>query len=337
MKNIVLLSLLFFLSCNRQETDIFVLPDETPITSMDYPNEIIMNYPLSIDVIDNRLLLFMHKGEHIIKIVEANNGMEIKNIGVFGNGPGEFIQPIYWGINKDKEIYLYDEEQMKLRKYDWEKIQNTSDLPETEGIPLSTEAKILSGMILNNSYFVGSVVVGMSKPIAVLNMNLNVIENMGAVPDEEHQSTAPISYGGSVSTYDNKFVFVMASLGYIACYEQQKDGKSKILWDFYAELPIYKGDQLDMKQLKLGFSDVKMTKNYIFCSYFGQKYVRENRKNIKVLNILVFDHSGNLLKNFRTDRSVGKIAVSEDENTLYAVTETPEIAIIRYNICNLIK
>lgn len=338
MKNIVLLSLLFFLSCSRQDPTFFVLPEETPVESIDYPNEIVMNYPVCLDIIDDQLLVFTHKDKHVIRLFDAKNGLEVNQIGEFGNGPGEFIQAEYWGINKNREIYLYEERLKRLRVYNWEEIKEASELPKIEGISLSNaEVVISSGKIVNDSYIAGSVVVGMPKSIAVFDKDLNVVENVGAVPDKEHENNALVTYGGSVGTYGNKFVFVMASLGYIACYEQQKDGTSKMLWDRYAEEPIYRGDQLDLKLLKLGFSDVKMTKNYIFCSYFGQKYVRENRKNIKVRNILVFDHSGKLLKNLRSERSVGKITVSEDENTLYAITEEPEVGIIRFDISNLIK
>ena len=78
-------------------------------------------------------------------------------------------------------------------------------------------------------------------------------------------------------------------------------------------------------------------KNYIFCSYFGQKSVRENRRNITVHNILVFDHNGHFLANLHTDRSASRLSVSDDEKTIYAVTEEPEIAIVRFDISNILK
>ena len=339
MKNIILISLLLLVSsCNRQDINIFVLPEETPIKGSDYLNEMIMTLPLGIDIIDDKLLIFMHKDEHVIRIVDANTGAEINQTGIFGNGPGEFIQPVYCGFNKNKDIYIYNEGQKNLRKYTWEEIIKTPVLPKLEGIPLKNgETLIISGRMLNNENLIGSVAVGTSKPIAIFDKGLNIRENIGNVPDKAHQSKALVSYWGSISTFDNKFVFAMASLGYIACYEQDQDGISKMLWDSYAEKPHYKGDQLDLKHLMLGFTDVKMTKNYIFCSYFGQKFVFDNRRNIKVRNILVFDHSGKLLKNFYSDRSVAKITVSEDENTLYAITEEPEVAIIKFDISKLIK
>ena len=118
MKNIILISLLLLVSsCNRQDINIFVLPEETPIKGSDYLNEMIMTLPLGIDIIDDKLLIFMHKDEHVIRIVDANTGAEINQTGIFGNGPGEFIQPVYCVFNKNKDIYIYNEGQKNLRKY----------------------------------------------------------------------------------------------------------------------------------------------------------------------------------------------------------------------------
>lgn len=205
-------------------------------------------------------------------------------------------------------------------------------------IPLKNkDILVLSGKYMNDNCFIASSMAGLTQPIIELDKDLEIKANIGNVPDEHHRSTDLSSYSGSTSVYDNKFVFVMASLGYIACYEKLVDGAIQLLWDFYLEEPKYVKKQLDRKNLKLGFSDVKMTKNYIFCSYFGQKYVRENRRNIKVHNILVFDHNGHFLANLHTDRSASRLSVSDDEKTIYAVTEEPEIAIVRFDISNILK
>ncbi|MCS3051877.1 TolB-like 6-bladed beta-propeller domain-containing protein [Parabacteroides johnsonii] len=338
MKSLFIIILCFLLtSCSEKQYRIFTLPEETPVSGIDYPNELFMNYPWSIDIIDDKLLLFATKGDYFMRIVDANNGKEIKQIGLFGGGPKEFVQPVYWGKN-GKEVYVYDEAKMYLRTYSWHEILNAEELPEAKTINLKgNEKNILFGKVLNQDYFVGSVVVGMPQPIIVLDKELNTIGNMGNIPDKDHQSEALVTYGGSVSSYGNKFASTMASFGYIACYEQQADGTCKILWDACAEQPIYKKDQLDLTLLKLGFADVKMTKNYIFCSYFGQKYNRDNRKNIKPRNMLVFDHQGNLLKNLRSERSLARFTISEDEKTIYAATEEPEVAIIRFDISNILK
>ncbi len=338
MKNSILILLLFFTACSKNDTNILKLPNETFIECIEYPNELITTYPISIDIIKNKLFLFLYKGENLITVIDANNGKVIKKTGEFGNGPGEFLQPAYWGINDEKDIYLYDLRQKKLRIYSYEDIINAPSLPKTDGISLkNTDAEILSGKILKNNNFICSVVFGIKNPIIKLDKELNITEGMGDIPDKDHLSTSLNSYGGSISTDNNKFVFTMASLGYIAFYEESNEKAHKKVWDHYIEAPIYNGNQLNRKELKLGFSDVKMTKNYIFCSYFGEKLSRKNLKTLKARNILVFDHEGNILKNLRANRSVAKITVSEDEKTLYAVTDEPEIAIIRFDITNLLN
>ncbi|WP_293667039.1 BF3164 family lipoprotein [uncultured Parabacteroides sp.] len=343
MKNIkftsvYIFSILILSSCGKKSLPIIDLPEETPIVGIDYPNESIMSFPWSIDIVNNKILTFATRGEHIIKIYDANTGVEIHHIGYFGGGPKEFTQPEYWGKNENNDIFIYDIGLKCLRKYSWEEISNTSDLPEVENIPLKNkDILVLSGKYLDNSSFIALSMAGLTQPIIELDKDLEIKTNMGNIPDRNHRSTNLTSYSGSTSVNDNKFVFTMASLGYIACYEKLINGQIKLLWDRYIEEPKYIKDQLDRVNLKLGFSDVKMTTNYIFCSYFGQKYIRENRRNIKVHNILVFDHDGNLLINLHTNRSASRFTVSDDERTIYAVTEEPEVAIIRFDISDLIN
>ena len=119
MKNILLISLLsiLILSCSNQDNDLLVLINETPITGQDYPNDIYINYPICIEYYENKLLIFLHKNENLIKILNADNGKEINNIGKIGNGPGEFVNPDYFGIC-DNQIYIYDFGRKKLMKYD---------------------------------------------------------------------------------------------------------------------------------------------------------------------------------------------------------------------------
>ena len=62
MKNSIFLLFLLLISC-KQESKLLVLPEETPITGIDYTNELYMSYPLSIDIIKDKLLVLMHKND----------------------------------------------------------------------------------------------------------------------------------------------------------------------------------------------------------------------------------------------------------------------------------
>lgn len=72
----------FFTSCSENQYRIFTLPEETPVSGVDYPYEL-YELSLSIDIIDDKLLLFATKGDYFMRIVD-NNGKEIKQIGLFG-------------------------------------------------------------------------------------------------------------------------------------------------------------------------------------------------------------------------------------------------------------
>lgn len=259
MKNVIISSiyiLLTFLSlsCSKNNLQIISLIEETPINAIDYPNESIMSFPWSIDVVNDKILTFFTRDEYFIKVYDANNGMELHHTGHFGGGPKEFTQPEYWGRNEYNDIFIYDLGLKSLRKYSWNEISNTSDLPEVNNIPLKNkDILVLSGKYMNDNCFIASSMAGLTQPIIELDKDLEIKANIGNVLDEHHRSTDLSSYSGSTSVYDNKFVFVMASLGYIACYEKLVDGAIQLLWDFYLEEPKYVKKQLDRKNLKLGF------------------------------------------------------------------------------------
>lgn len=56
MKSLFIIILCFlFTSCSENQYRIFTLPEETPVSGVDYPYELFMNYPWSIDIIDDKL------------------------------------------------------------------------------------------------------------------------------------------------------------------------------------------------------------------------------------------------------------------------------------------
>lgn len=119
-------------------------------------------------------------------------------------------------------------------KYDWYEMNSVTNLPIIEGDSIQNkEVNFFSGKIMENNYLIASIYYGMNKPIVICNKDLKIINSVGVIPDERHKSQALISYGGHISCFGNKFVFVMEALGYIACYELQNDGKERLLWDHF--------------------------------------------------------------------------------------------------------
>lgn len=104
MKNSIFLLFLLLISC-KQESKLLVLPEETPITGIDYTNELYMSYPLSIDIIKDKLLVLMHKSDNVLHIVDANNGLVVNKIGVMGAVRENSYNQDIWGMII--QIYTY--------------------------------------------------------------------------------------------------------------------------------------------------------------------------------------------------------------------------------------
>lgn len=319
----------FMLSCSSPQSEILQLGKVTELKAHEYEHEIIMSNPLGLEMIDNNLFIFQSTGEDAALIMNTNSGSIVGSWGIRGNGPGEFMYPLEWGINrKEKMIYLYNLNRFQLRQYKYND-KELILLKETSFKGL--QSFVREATVLENGNIIASVIYGNEKPLLLLSSQLDSLNNFGELPNDKHKSTDLRTYGSILSSYKNIFVQTMCDLGYLACYEQKDDNTIIKKWEYYLEKPIYKGPELDRSLLKRGFIDVKMTPNYIFCVYSGQKWDQTGISD-QPKNILVFNHNGKLLKNFHIDKAIGKIAVSEDEKMILAVSIDPDIDIVRYDI-----
>lgn len=318
-------------SCSdRKNSELLILDNGITLKGIEYDNELIIPNPLSIEFFDNSLYIFQPQGEDAVLIVDINDGRLKGTWGKRGNGPGEFTYPLFWGRNiNEKNIYLYDLHHYTLRTYD---TTNKDNWVLKEEKKLKQDFAVLRyATVLNNSNIVASCTYNLEYPLLLMNNKLDSITSFGDIPDKDHKSIDLRSYWGHLSSYKNTFVYAMAELGYIACYTLTPTNEIIKQWEHYIEKPIYHGNQLDKTKLLHGFLDVKMTTNYIFCTYSGKK-LDKNNLDISPETILVFDHKGKLLKNFHLDRKIGGITISNDEKTIYAVSLEPEVNIIRYKV-----
>lgn len=321
----------FILSCSSPQSEKLQLGQATELKAQEFEHEIIMSNPLGLEMIDNNLFIFQSTGEYAALIMNINNGSIIDSWGIRGNGPGEFMYPLEWGINrKEKMIYLHNLNRFQLRQYKYSN-QELTLLKETSFKGL--QSSVREATVLENGNIIASVIYGNDKPLLLLNSQLDSLNNFGELPDDEHKTIDLRTYSSILSSYKNTFIQVMYDLGYLACYEQKDDNTILKKWEYYLEKPIYKGSQLNRALLKRGFTDVKMTPNYIFCVYSGQKWDLTSISD-QPKNILVFNHKGKLITNFHLDRAIGKIAVSEDEKIIFAVSIEPDIDIVRYDIAD---
>ena len=337
-KYTTLLLLILLVSCAESQkspepkkSTLIKLAEGQPLKCTEFKEELIMTNPLSIELIGDYLYLFQHKGENAAFVFDVAKDKILGTWGGRGGGPGEFNLPMFWGNRvSTNQVFLYDLDRFTLREYANVNTSDKSDLifkGEKKFPPNHAAFKWASA--LENGNFVTSSSYNLDRPLLLLSSNLDSICSFGDIPDDEHRSIDLRSYWGRTSSYKNKFVYAMSELGYLVCYEQASPDKVEKLWERFLQLPIYKGNQLDPTKVLRGFVDVKMTPNYIFCSYSGKE---EKQNDTSPEKILVFDHQGQLIKHFQLDRNIGKIAVSADEKTIYAISYDNDIMLVKYEV-----
>lgn len=345
MKHIVFLLLVIELfSCKGERSELLTLPHSIELTPIEYTEDPVIKNPWGMKQIERKLLLFnVNGGDCVINVMDIESGKIVKKWGAYGNGPGEFSVSLYWGSHDDKHIFfLFDPNMSLLREYSWSMDSDEINFSLIREIPYGSKdgVQIQFGRRLASGSYAAYANYGIGKPILILNSELKVLSNFGDFPDDMHKSMIMFSFEGRLEAYKNKFVYAMTNLGYLACYEQLSDGSVKQNWADYMQKPVYNADELDRKLLKLGFFSVTMNDKYIFATYSGVLDSQEQRQNsgISPENILMFDYQGHLLENLHTKgKRLGQITLSEDGNTLYAVTLYPQISVVRYNISPYVK
>ncbi|MDD4210755.1 MAG: hypothetical protein PHI52_10515, partial [Bacteroidales bacterium] len=242
----------------------------------------------------------------------------------------EYIRAEYYGMLSDnKTVYIYDTNSSgKLRKYQYDTIKNKLEIEE-EVTFKPTSVFLAHGTVLDNGLIAGNAAFRQSSgsSLTILNKNGDILSEIVRFPDEAHKTKDLRRYAGNLSSYGNLFVYTVSRFGYIAFYEVTQDGSASLKWEHYLEKPLYKSDKsLDLRNLKRGFINTTVSKDYVFCSYCGKK----NDDSFSSETLLVFDHKGKLLKNYALDRSIYRIAVSPDGKTIYAGVGSPEAGIVRF-------
>lgn len=329
-----LFAFIAFLACAACTTNdpnhLLELGEETPIEAVSYPNEVIMGNPLEINLINNKLYVFVYQGDYPIIILDPKDGHLIKEWGARGNGPGEFGDyPIPWG-KYDNKIFIHDENRFIVHQYNIEKKDSFSNLSYIKDYAFSRfKYAFTHGTVLANGKVVANSIINTPNPLMLMNLQLDSLNNFGGVVPDQNRYQMEI-FSSLLASHGNTFVQAMIKLGYLACYEQTGEKDVTLKWEYYLQPLKFEDNQLD-KSMKEGFCSIKMTKNYIFAIYKGCLPTDEKR----IFNhILMFNHNGKLLRNFRVTNndSLGKIEVSEDERTIYVSCYEPEPAILRIDI-----
>jgi hypothetical protein len=184
-------------------------------------------------------MLFFPNGDKFVKTFSKEDLSLVDEWGKFGNGPDEFTSVQYCGSLNDGnklKLYLYDFNLRTLREY---VVTEEGKLKISSTKSLKDEDLYVSNLhVLNQDYFLGSVVFGKDAPIVLLDRDLNIVSNFGNIEERPEKGVGSQSYVGRFASDGSRFVYAMNDFGYLACYEI-KDGNVNQKWNYYMEKPLF--------------------------------------------------------------------------------------------------
>ena len=343
MKNVGFVILLFLLvACHngRKETGSF--DEKILLTGKVYEKDIISMVPIHFKLIDTTFFLLGPDRQSLIKILSEDDASEVGSFGSFGSGPGEFITPYFSSVSiKDSSFCLYDMSLSILRKYKWFRQNGVFTFNNVEEVKFNDENTVISFLHkMDNGFSVATILTGQEKPLVLLDRDLKIVKNFGYVPQNK-QITDFSFYQGCFASYGNKLVFAMNDIGYIACYEVTSKGEVTKQWEHFVTQPIFSGDsdRFDPELNRTGFYDVQMNNQYIFCAYSGKemKLMNSGPGALVPETLLVFDLAGRAVKSFKTDKAIGRIAISPEANIVYGAYSRPDVGIVKYDLSDWLK
>ena len=328
MIKIIYFILILFVSCAEEKALNEIFTKTAKLTGEPYDFELITYPPSDLFLIDDELQAVQSDQRHVLQKINTKTGESNGFWGSLGNGPGEYISPRFGGFSPDRTTFLfYDFNAQKMRKY------YTSDCSLAKEIKMKQkEGFYFTGIRqIDNNYYVGNIIFGEGKPLRLLDKQFNVISEFGDLRGVKGENY-PLDGNAKIDAYNGSFVYAMCDMGYLAFYKL-KDGNPQLQWDWYAQEPIYRSpSSLDRKELLNGFYDVRITKDFVFCAYGGQK--EGSNKTTSPKTILVFDHKGKAIKKLEFEFKFGRFEVTQDQKTIYIISNETEL--FRFDISNIL-
>ena len=303
-------------------------------------NEHDINRISNFTIINNYLLLIDYKADKLIKIFDLKSHKLLKSFGLWGQGPGEFIQASdIIPSQKDKNIFwIYDISTQKLKKYNINKVLNNNSNPEKiihikegKGIPfriiITPDNKILG----TGNFFKGR--------ISIYNMKGDFIRSVGKIPvilkKERFASQHSHGFEGrSVFKNKSKEIFIAPLLGDIV-EKYSIDGNLITTFHgpdlFFPEYEIVPaGEFYTMtynEKSRYGYVDICYNKkpDKLFLLYSGEYFFnKENKRNkgVSFCNIIyVLDNKGTIIEQIELDKEIIQMTISDDGSTIFGLSE----------------
>jgi hypothetical protein len=333
---VVLISLLFFLSCTDRETnydDEFERKKDVSLNLVEYPD--ILGISMQLLKIDSLILINDFSGDSLIHVFDMKNLQLVRKLVSVGNGPGEFISPLELQVT-DNNLYVFYRQTSFLYSMPCAKIPEGGKQLE-KLFQVSDGANHLCP--LSDSVFVSSGFY--QKPYALVDKKGKVFNEFGEYPaycpgEEDfpvdakamfHQtsflkhprSQRFLAYSSHIiNIYDD-----VLNPGYPVLVKNKRMGKYDYTYTVGEIIFANKGADTER-----GIVCVAGSQEYIYVVYDPTKNTNEEKGS----QICVYDWDGNPVELLQFNKSISCLVIDEKENKGYVIASNPDDALMYFNI-----
>jgi hypothetical protein len=304
-------------------------------------DEIQLNIPIQIMVFDTLLLIHdqFEKNDQTFNfmLVDIKSKQKVEVFGREGRGPNEYFFPSFVSrIPNQKEVIgINNRRQFSFNEININNaIQGDSDTISNQinelNVNYSLVAKINEDKLIGTGFFDEG-------RYAVSDHNGNIVFNGIDYPfRKEFQNISNRDLGMAfqsifrVHPNENKLVSATQSSANIEIFALEADS-IRVLNRIHTNYPFFEnqstGQRLSVSILpenRRGYQDIDVSGSYIYALYSGVRRSEGLSKYRQGDKVLVFNWTGEPVKQLTLDRPVSNIAVSEQDDFLFAITLTDD-------------
>jgi len=270
----------------------------------------------------------------VVQLIDSISGKATNTKGRIGRGPEEMLSPVGMSYNlKSNKFFVWDYYRNIMVKF---LISDSIMQIEQDSIGHDL-LKIKS--ITDSTYVALSVFPNQS--IGIINNKGEYLDKLlhKVINDDDLDYERHLFSSSITLSYDKKYVAAAdGHFPWIALYTINNN-KLILKWKKMVFKSNYyirnKWLKIDEGQI-LGFENVKMTDKYIYVCTQGEKYRnRSNRTEVirqKHTYLLTFNLDGELINSSVLDKFFRVFDVTPDDKYLYAVTDDPDLYVIKYTL-----
>ena len=342
-----------FLGCknSKKGSQDRLLTTEHSLQGELYDKDIIMR-PISLFTIDSMLFIVSPMVSNGFgQIFDLNNDLEkLGEFGNIGHGPDEFVipEPTFVG---DDYFYMQDVNGRAIAKWGIFKTDNRIQASEISRLRFShyytsgigSESRKINP--LGDEYFVGLICDPENGYFTLYNKEMELIQAFGKPPVFEPGMSAfshVSRLSGYLSTSGNSFAFAAMNIPYVAYYSIEKgDTIPTLKWeDTYGEISYTtENDVFRFTDKAIGLNrDIQNRDKYIYILNIDILWTQIDfniAEKSLAKAILVYNHEGERVARLELDYGLSFFFVSEDEKTIYGITQNPDYMVVKYNMPKL--